>query len=337
MTQNPAVSTATAATGFPKIPVHDIGTAPLSVLVDLEPDRMAEILASGRRHLGALPLRILDSRSEKWARRSGNPYQSEVRAIAEGRPRGLWFMNFCYEWGCTTGAETPPGKQAPLLRRTLDWPFDEIGRNMVLVRQEGTMGPVLYPTWPGYLGAISGMAPGRFAIMINQAPLPKTTGILPFDWVSARIATRRMAALPPAHLLRHVFETCADFSEAVDRLTNTPIALPVIFTIAGTKPGETLTIERQRTGARIDRETAVAANHWRLYEDPARPRGKASPDRARQMVESWADHKEKFGWLTPPILNKDTRLALECDMASGTMHVIGCEKDGIVTDITSIQ
>ncbi len=320
-----------------RIPVHDIGAAPLSVVADLEPARMAEILASGRRHLGTLPLRFLDSRSRKWATKSGNPFLSEIAAIAANRPQGLWFMNFCYEWGCTTGAKTPHGKSAPILRRTLDWPFDEIGRNMVLVRQEGPKGPNLYPTWPGYLGTISGMAPGRFAIMINQAPLPKKTGVLPFDWIAARIATRATTALPPAHLVRSVFETCADFGEAVEKLTNTPIALPVIFTIAGTRAGETLTIERGRTEARIDREMAVAANHWRLFDDPARPRGKESPARAEQMAASWGRDEELFGWLTPPVLNKDTRLALECDMAAGTMHVVGCESVGIVTDITTIQ
>jgi len=337
MTADQGASTASNLHGFPKIPVHDIGDAPLAVLADLEPERLTKILASGRRHLGALPLRFLDKRSEKWAGRTGNPFLHEVRAVTTGRPQGLWFMNFCYEWGCTTGAATPEGKSAPLLRRTLDWPFDEIGRNMVLVRQEGPKGPNLYPTWPGYLGAISGMAPGRFAIMINQAPMARKTGILPFDWVAARIATGRSMALPPAHLLRIVFETCADFDEAVDKLTHTPIALPVIFTIAGTEPGQTLTIERQRNAARIDRESAVAANHWRLYDEPARARGRTSPERAAHMVQSWNDDGMGFGWLSPPVLNKDTRLAIECDMATGTMHVLGCERDGIVTDITAIQ
>ena len=165
MTVDQGTATASALHGFPKIPVHEIGDAPLGVLADLEPDRLAAILASGRRHLGTLPLRFLDKRSEKWAGRTGNPFLHEVRAVTAGRPQGLWFMNFCYEWGCTTGAATPEGKSAPLLRRTLDWPFDEIGRNLVLVRQAGPKGLNLYPTWPGYLGAISGMAPGRFAIM----------------------------------------------------------------------------------------------------------------------------------------------------------------------------
>ena len=337
MTKHPGVSSASAATGLPMIPVHDIADAPLSILAEREPDRMAEILASGRRHLGALPLKILETRSRKWATRSANPFLSEVSAVAEGRPTGLWFMNFCYEWGCTTGAATPQGKSAPMLRRTLDWPFDEIGRNMVLVRQEGPKGPVLYPTWPGFLGVISGMAPGRFAIMINQAPMRKKTGILPLDWLAVRIATGRTTALPPAHLLRIVFETCETFDEAVEKLTHTPIALPVIFTVAGTKPGQTLTIERQRTEARIDREKAVAANHWRLYDEPARPRGRTSPERAEHMHSSWTGSEAAFDWLSPPVLNKDTRLALECDMAAGTMAVLGCESDGIVTDITTIR
>ncbi|MGC2827688.1 MAG: hypothetical protein WA322_26245, partial [Pseudolabrys sp.] len=37
-----------------------------------------------------------------WLLRSGSPYAAEVHAIAAelGFP-GIWFLNGCYQWGCT--------------------------------------------------------------------------------------------------------------------------------------------------------------------------------------------------------------------------------------------
>lgn len=317
------------------IPVHDIGTQNLSVLTSLEPQKLDAILAAGQRQLGRLPLAFFDHRSKAWARRTGNPYFDPIDELSENTAKGLWFMNFCYEWGCTTGAFTPENGSAPVMRRTLDWPFDEIGRNVVLVKSDTPTGPVKLATWPGFVGVISGLAPGRFAVMINQAPLHRKTGILPLDWFSARWAVRRSNALPPAHVLRIAFETCATFDDAVSYLTDTPIALPVIFTIAGCDPAELATIERGETWAKVDRGRALAANHWRLHDQSSRSRGADSQLRATQMAQSAKEGDAPFQWLRPPILNKDTRLALECDMSSGALRAIGYEKSGPATSVTT--
>jgi len=319
---------------LPAIPVHDIGAQCLSVLAKREPDKLLAILRAGQRQLGRMPLAVMDRRSRGWAERCRNPYFDQVERLARSSPRGVWFMNFCYEWGCTTGASTPDGGAAPVVRRTLDWPFHEIGRNVILVEADTRSGPVKYATWPGFLGVISGLAPRRFAIMINQAPLPRRTGLLPVDWLAARWKTGRSQALPPAHLLRHVFETCASFDDAVRRLAETPVALPVIFTIAGPEPHQVATIEHTGLSAQIDRQNALAANHWRLVSRPARSRGRDSEERARRMAEAMAQASSPFDWLHPPILNKDTRLALEADMATGTLRALGYEKDGPATAIS---
>ncbi len=319
---------------LPPIPVHDIGAQCLSVLAEREPDRLMAILRAGQRQLGRIPLAVMDRRSRDWAQRGRNPYFEQVDRLSKYSPRGIWFMNFCYEWGCTTGAASPDGARAPIVRRTLDWPFHEIGRNVIVVKAETRCGPVKYATWPGFLGVISGIAPQRFAVMINQAPLARRTGILPIDWAVARWTTGRSQALPPAHLLRQTFETCTSFEDAVRHLAETPVALPVIFTLAGTEPGQVATIEHTGSAAHIDRESGLAANHWRLVGGPARARGRESAERAQCMTLEMSRTTEPFDWLKPPILNKDTRLALEADMETGDLRLVGYEKEGPATAIT---
>ena len=306
----------------------------MSVLAEREPERMRTILLAGRRHLGRVPLTIMERRSRRWAARGNNPHYAAIERLAGPAPTGIWFMNFCYEWGCTTTAFAPPGRAAPIIRRTLDWPFPAIGRNVVLARAETDAGPVKYATWPGFLGVISGLAPGRFTIMINQAPLPRLSGLLPVDWLTARWRTGRSRALPPAHLLRRVFETAEDFAQAVRMLAETPTALPVIFTVAGTRSDELATIERGSTGAMVDTERALAANHWRLTAEEARARGSDSIQRAELLDDSKKRPEDGFAWLTPPILNPETRLALEGDMSNGVLRAVGYEATGPATLVT---
>jgi len=75
---------------------------------------------------------------------------------------------------CTTSAAPGPNG-APLLRRSLDWPFDGLGRcveNRLAIWPAGDFYNV---TWPGAVGVLSAMAPGRFCAVINQAPMRRRT------------------------------------------------------------------------------------------------------------------------------------------------------------------
>ena len=58
----------------------------------------------------------------------------------------------------------------------------------------------------------------------------------------------RIRFIPPDHLLRDVLETCGSFGEARHRLETTPVARPVIFTLAGCRRGERCVIERTEQG-----------------------------------------------------------------------------------------
>src|SRR4051812_28144068 len=48
-------------------------------------------------------LPALDSATRRWLKRSCSPYTEDVAAIAAtlGFP-GIWFLNGCYQWGCTS-------------------------------------------------------------------------------------------------------------------------------------------------------------------------------------------------------------------------------------------
>ena len=81
--------------------------------------------------VGLLP--AMDCVTRRWLLRSRSPYAAEVHAIAAelGFP-GIWFLNGCYQWGCTALACEQGG--APWLVRTLDWPFPGLGRHLEVAR-----------------------------------------------------------------------------------------------------------------------------------------------------------------------------------------------------------
>ena len=57
----------------------------------------------------------------------------------------------------------------PWLARTLDWPFPGLGRFVEIARMRGAAGEFFNVTWPGYVGVLSGLAPGRFGAGSTRA------------------------------------------------------------------------------------------------------------------------------------------------------------------------
>jgi len=288
----------------------------------------------------ALPL--MDHLARRWLTRSCSPYVADIEAIATslGFP-GIWLLNGSYQWGCTTLAREEGG--VPWLARTLDWPFPGLGRHAEVARMRGRAGEFFSVTWPGYAGVLTAMAPGRFAGAINQAPLWRRTRhpwLRLYDIAANAVNTWRTRHIPPDQLLRHVFEDCAGFEQARERLETTPIARPVIYTLAGSFPGERCVIERTETGHNTRMTSTCAANDWlenvpgwegRVGADvvmtcTSAEAGQASR-RRRGALADWAGSftGDSFGWVTEPVLNRFTRLAVEMCPASGTLRVAGYE------------
>jgi len=284
----------------------------------------------------------IDAVTRGWLHRSASPYVGEIAAIATALGySGIWFLNGCYQWGCTTLAREQAG--APWLARTLDWPFPGLGRYLEIARMQGPAGLFDNVGWPGYAGVLSASAPGRFAAAINQAPLRRRTRhpwLRPYDMALNAARTWRIRYMPPDHLLRNVFETCASYAEAKHRLEATPIARPAIYSLVGCAAGERCVIERTEQGFTTRVDNTSAANDWfegkpsweartradlmftRTYEETA-----ANSRRRREHFEGWTGQfsNESFAWVAPPILNQYTRLAVEMCPAKGILRAVGYE------------
>jgi hypothetical protein len=285
----------------------------------------------------------LDRLARRWLTRSHGPYVGEIAAVATalGFP-GIWFLNNSYQWCCTARAREQDA--APWLARTLDWPVDGLGRHVEVARMRASAGESFNVTWPGFVGALTAMAPGRFAAAINQAPLFRRTRhpwLRPFDLATAGLSTfLRVRHMPPDHLLRLAFETCRTYAEARLLLETVPVARPVIFTLAGCASGERCVIERTEEGY-ATHDDAVAANDWR--HSAARWEGRlpanltlvasfaeaAANSRARRdALADWPGRfpTGAFDWVAPPVLNPYTRVAVEMCAHAGILRVVGYER-----------
>jgi hypothetical protein len=334
----------TAQTGLAAIPVRDLRDGgPLRHAIEardraraLRDDCLAWFPPAARHIVPAL-----DGVTRRWLRRSRSPYLAEIEAIAAALSfPGIWFLNGSYQWGCTSIAR---GDDAPWLARTLDWPFSGLGRHVEVARMTSAAGEFYNVTWPGFVGVLTAMAPGRFAAAINQAPLWRRTRhpyLRPYDIAANTITTWRVSHIPPDQLLRQVFETCVDFAEAKAQLEKVPVARPVIFTLAGCHAGEKCVIERTEEGSSTRTDNTGAANDWLVPTEPWEARvggdlmfnanfaeaGENSRQR-REVLAAWSDPfgADSFAWVTPPVLNPFTRIAAEMCPAKGILRLAGYE------------
>ena len=283
---------------------------------------------------------MFDAVTRRWLMRSRSPYLPEIAAIAGAlKFSGVWFLNGSYQWGCTSYARD---EEAPWLVRTLDWPFPGLGRHIEVARMQGPAGDFYNVTWPGFVGVLTAMAPMRFAAAINQAPMWRRTRhpwLRPFDMMANAATTWPLRHVPPDQLLREVFEKAPDFATARRLLETTPIARPVIYTLAGCEAGERCVIERTVDGFTTRLEDTGAANDWLAATQPWEARmggdklfiwnyqeaGANSRER-REALAAWTKpFGGEFAWVAPPVLNRYTRIAVEMCAAQGLLRVAGYE------------
>ena len=296
---------------------------------------------------------MLDALARRWLSRSDSPYVREIEEIAAALGfSGVWFLNGSYSWGCTTMTRDEDGE--PWLVRTLDWPFPGLGRHVEIAHKWGGAGEFYSVTWPGYVGTLTAMAPGRFGAAINQAPLWRRTRhpwLRPYDLAANAAMTWRIRNMPPDQLLRQAFETCRDYAAARAMLERTPVARPVIYSLAGTRPGERCVIERTEEAFETRETETVAANDWHSCREPWEARiggelvltcryeeaGENSRCR-RETMERFAGSlmHEPFGWLAEPVNNRFTRLAVEMCPARGILRVLGLERIADRTSATPV-
>jgi hypothetical protein len=333
---------------------------PVMPLVDIRdggPLRHAQQCAGAARALrdaclgffprAALPLiPALDWLARRWLAQARSPYTAEIAQIAAALDfSGVWLLNASYQWGCTALARDQDGQ--PWLVRTLDWPFTGLGRHAAVARMRGAGGDFFSVTWPGYAGALTAMAPGRFAACVNQAPLLRRTS---HRWlrlsdfaVNALAVLARSNHVPADQLLRRTFEVCPDYAAARRMLETTPVSRPVIYTLAGAAAGHRCVIERTEDDFVTREHATCAANDWvpsragwegrigvrRFFKSSFAEAAEYSKLRCETLA-AWRGplSDSRFDWVRAPVLNPYTRLAVAMCPGRGILRAVGYELDG---------
>lgn len=324
------------------IPLVAVGDFP--AIARQERERCLAVKRSSTFGVPDFLLSIPDRISRWWLRRQGNPYLAEMDSIRQEVGAGVYLLNSSYEWGCTTSAV------GGVLRRTLDWLYHGLGRHVVVAKQESGFGPWYHVTWPGSVGVLTALCPGRFAIAINQAPLALTSSWLPVNHLAAlgRVAMMR-DAIPIMHLVRQICEHCADLDQALARLADPAVTIPkpAFVTLAGQRGGQPYGVVVERlAGSRGDHRChdscPIVANDWLSSDLTGFPRGHGRTRRhltadnraRRESLRRFLDQQDSgsavadpFAWVTPPVRNSLTRLAVVMDSQAGTLSLIGYERD----------
>ncbi len=316
-----------AAPILPAIPVVDVGPQFGIETLRAYPDYATRLMDDATRGIPRWVLNTLDQISRRWLVTSDNTYLDEIDAVVRqmNRPGG-YFLSVNYEWGCTTSVRPAPDGQSARLTRVLDWRTPGLGRYVLAAEVDGKAGPYTTLTWPGFTGVLQASASGRFAAAINQAPMIRAAGgVYALDWFVNKCRLWKRVAPSASHVLRDVFETASSFAEARARLSETPIATPVIFSLVGTKPEDVCVIERlEAEYQRYDGVMAIA-NMWQSSGWNGRARGEDNVGRTVGLMREVADMRPPVDWLKPPVLNDLTRLAMVADPRLGTMVVQGFE------------
>ena len=322
---------------LPTVPLFEVAAPAAETLMRLAPDLLKELMAQVRRCYGDFLLALGDRASWRWLERTGNPYRHEIDGVRRslGCP-GAVMLNMSYEWSCSAGVGTDPTGVGNRLLRTLDWPLPGLGRALVVARQQGAAGCYYNATWPGYVGVLTAMAPGRFSAAINQPPLRRLTGSLPLDWALGRFSIYRQGGLPPSHLLRRVFDECRDYEDAKRMLVETPVCLPTFFSLSGRSAEQGCVIERTETAAVVHEAPFCITNHWVGVDRRGHDRGNDSIGRRLCMQRALPSADDTFCWLAAPTLNRYTRLVAAANAARGFLSVQGWEKDGPATSVFTL-
>ena len=320
------------------IPIVDVTGAIGIETLTAESGRAHALIDIATTNVPKAVLRLLDGVSRRWLSRWNHAQLPEIDRVAEllGRP-GIYYLSVSYEWGCTCRVAPSPDGGSARLARVLDWRTPGLGAQIIAARVTAPAGSFVSMTWPGYTGVLHAMAPGRFSAALNQAPMRRPIGLFAIDWAANKARIWSRPHLMPGHLLRDVFETASHFDEARRRLTETPIAAPCIFVLAGTAPSETVVIERNEVSAEIHAGPGVAANHWQAAGWQGSSRGHDSAGRARMLAGFSPEFDQGFGWLRPPVLNSLTRLAMVADAAEGRILAQGFEKEVPATAPLDLQ
>ncbi|MBN1121888.1 MAG: hypothetical protein JXJ17_12475 [Anaerolineae bacterium] len=230
-------------------------------LTDMQIEQAQLLLDSYLQDLGGLDdfADLLSGYAESFVE---SAYMAEILSIAdqigattdEALLVNLYYDAIKFVFGCTAfGVDTPGG---PLHARNLDWwtKNDMLSQYTLLTHfVGGQYGNFTTVGWPGFVGALSGVAHGRFSVTLNAVLSEESPAL----------------ATPISLFLRTVFEQAATYKEALTMLAKQSIACDCLLLITGTQSGEMAVVERTPTRSAVRNEEegfVIVTNNYRTME-----------------------------------------------------------------------
>jgi len=210
----------------------------------------------------------------------GDSYAEEIKAGAccLGLPVGVGvLLNIFYEIeaGCTSiVAQDSNGHMYH--GRNLDFDLADVLRKLVIrvEFQKGNKTLFYGATFAGYVGVLTGMKPGSFAISLNQ----RDSGYILDNILEALLIPGTTVS---AFLIRDTLENVANFDGAMNALTQASLVAPAYIIVSGSNAGEGAVITRNRLPLETDvwrldindnrwYEVQTNDDHWDPPEDDRR-------------------------------------------------------------------
>ncbi len=167
-------------------------------------------------------------------------YKQEIKTISkycnfsenEILITNLYYDALKFVFGCTSFCTTKNKER--IHARNLDWwsENNSLGSFTKIFDFE-KKGELIYSlvSWPGFVGALSGVKKGKFSITLNAV----------FSNEAPQLA------IPITFLIRDVLEKASDFDEAVKILSETTIASDCLLMVVGEEEKQQVVIERTPT------------------------------------------------------------------------------------------
>ncbi len=215
-----------------------------------------ELVEQGRSVLQAVMMEIptrLRPLADLVRLRTRGRFHADFRAVAariDANWRDVVLAAVSYDLtiaalGCSTLALATA--EGPVLARNLDWwPEALLARTSLrIVGRAGGRPRIITAGWPGSIGVVTGLAPGRFALAINA--------------VSAPDERARPTGYPVLLLLARVLEDAPDFDAALRLLTRTRLAAACLLTLVGVENHQRVVVERTPTRHALRRPASAGA------------------------------------------------------------------------------
>jgi len=192
-------------------------------------------------------------------------YGQEIKTLAEFAkiPVGVGvLLNIFYEIeaGCTSiVAQDEQGKMFHV--RNMDFDMAKTLRQLTIRVEYQKQGKTIFwaTTFVGYVGVLTGMKPGSFAISLNE----RDTGYIVENLLEALLVPGTYVA---SFLIREILTNINGYDEAVKAISSPSLVAPAYIIVSGANPGEGVVITRNRFDVADLWKLDLHENRWFLVE-----------------------------------------------------------------------